>query len=170
MKSRAASLIGSGLFLLIAPGTVAFYLPWLLSRWRFQSDLGDWEPLRILGAALALVGALALLECFWRFAWIGVGTPAPAAPTRHLIVSGLYRHVRNPMYLAVSALILGQALLFGEARLLAYGLAVWLLFHMFVLGYEEPKLSRSFPDDYARFRAAVPRWLPRLRPWRRGGE
>jgi protein-S-isoprenylcysteine O-methyltransferase Ste14 len=170
MKSRAASLVGSGLFLLIAPGTVALYLPWLLSRWRFQDDLGAWPPLRAVGTVLILLGALALFECFLRFALVGIGTPAPAAPTRHLIVSGLYRHVRNPMYVAVSALILGQALLFGDSRLLLYGAIVWLLFHMFVLGYEEPKLGRTFPDDYARFTAAVPRWLPRLRPWRGEGE
>jgi protein-S-isoprenylcysteine O-methyltransferase Ste14 len=165
MRSRTASLIGSGLFLLIAPGTVAGYLPWLLSRWRFQDDLGGWLPLRALGAVLILLGGLALIECFLRFALVGVGTPAPAAPTRHLVVSGLYRHVRNPMYVAVSALILGQALLFGDARLLLYGLTVWLLFHMFVLGYEEPTLRRRFPAEYDPYRAAVPRWLPRLRPW-----
>ena len=166
MRSRASSLIGSGLFLLLAPGTVAGYLPWLLSRWRFQQDLGAWPPLRVLGAILILLGGLALLECFLRFALVGIGTPAPAAPTRHLVISGLYRHVRNPMYVAVATLILGQALLFGDSRLLVYGGIVWLLFHMFVLGYEEPALTRAFPDDYARFRAAVPRWLPRLTPWR----
>jgi protein-S-isoprenylcysteine O-methyltransferase Ste14 len=170
VRSRAASLIGSGLFLLIAPGTVAGYLPWLLSRWRFQNDLGDWPPLRVLGAILILLGGFALLECFVRFALVGIGTPAPTAPTRHLVVSGLYRHVRNPMYVAVATLILGQALLFGDSRLLLYGAIVWLLFHIFVLGYEEPRLSRTFPDEYARFTAAVPRWLPRLRPWRMDGE
>ncbi len=170
MRSRAASLVGSGLFLLIAPGTVAGYLPWLLSRWRFQADLGAWPPLRLAGAILILLGGLALLECFFRFALVGIGTPAPAAPTRHLVVSGLYRHVRNPIYVAVATLILGQALLFGDVRLLLYGGIVWLLFHMFVLGYEEPKLSRTFPDEYARFTAAVPRWLPRLKPWRGDGE
>jgi protein-S-isoprenylcysteine O-methyltransferase Ste14 len=70
------------------------------------------------------------------------------------------------MYVAVVALILGQAALFGDVRLLAYAAAVWLGFHLFVLIYEEPTLRRAFPKDYAAFTAAVPRWRPRLRPWR----
>jgi protein-S-isoprenylcysteine O-methyltransferase Ste14 len=168
VKSRAASLIGSALFLLIAPGTLAGYIPWLLSRWRFEGDFGGSDALRIAGAALALLGGLALLECFLRFALVGIGTPAPVAPTRHLVVSGLYRHVRNPMYVAVASLIFGQALIFGQKDVLLYGAAVWLAFHLFVLLYEEPAMRRSFPDEYARFTAAVPRWLPRLKPWRGG--
>lgn len=165
MRSRAASLAGSALFLLVAPGTVAGYLPWLIGRWRFDDDFGAFLPVRAAGALLALAGALVLLECFVRFAWRGLGTPAPVAPTRRLIVTGLYRHVRNPMYVAVFALIAGQALLFGSLPLLAYGAAVWAAFHLFVLIYEEPTLRRQFPDDYRAFVAAVPRWLPRLRPW-----
>jgi protein-S-isoprenylcysteine O-methyltransferase Ste14 len=107
-----------------------------------------------------------LVECFFRFAWRGLGTSAPIAPTRRLIVTGLYRHVRNPMYVAVFVLIAGQALLFGSMPLLVYAAAVWAAFHLFVLFYEEPTLRRQFPDDYERFLDAVPRWLPRLRPWR----
>ena len=100
-----------------------------------------------------------------RFAIEGLGTPAPIAPTRHLVVTGFYRHVRNPMYVAVLAVILGQALLFANARLLAYGAAFWLACHLFVVFYEEPTLRRSFGADYDAFRANVPRWIPRLRPW-----
>ena len=166
MKSRATALAGSGLFLLIAPGTFAVNLPWLISRWRFAGTLGDLPLLRGLGIVLIVLGGLALLECFVRFAWTGFGTPAPITPTRHLIVTGFYRHVRNPMYVAVTTLILGQALLLSDLRLLVYGAAVWAGFHLFVLGYEEPTLRRSFPDDYTRFTRAVPRWIPRLRPWR----
>jgi protein-S-isoprenylcysteine O-methyltransferase Ste14 len=166
MRNRTASLIGSGLFLVIAPGAGAGYVPWLITRWRLASDFGDSPLLRGAGAILILLGGAALLECFVRFAWVGVGTPAPVAPTRHLVVSGLYRHVRNPMYVSVVTLVIGQALLLGDARLLLYGVAGWLFFHLFVLFYEEPALRRQFPDDYARFTRAVPRWLPRLRPWR----
>ncbi|MEA3052574.1 MAG: hypothetical protein QOG72_1477 [Sphingomonadales bacterium] len=165
MRSRTASLAASALFLVAAPGTVAGYLPWLIGRWRFATDFGDFAPLRSVGGLLVLAGAAALLECFVRFAWRGFGTPAPIAPTRRLIVTGLYRHVRNPMYVAVFALVAGQALLFGSMPLLLYAAAVWAAFHLFVLLYEEPILNRRFPDDYRRFRAAVPRWLPRLRPW-----
>lgn len=165
MRSRAASLAASALFLLLAPGTVAGYLPWLITRWRFAGDFGDSELLRAAGAALGLAGAAILLDCFLRFAWRGLGTPAPIAPTRQLIVTGLYRNVRNPMYVAVCALVAGQALLLGSMPLLAYAAATWAAFHLFVLLYEEPRLRRQFPGDYDRFVKAVPRWLPRLRPW-----
>ena len=166
MRSRAASLAASGLFLLIAPGTVAGYLPWLITRWRFSDSLGDSPLMRGLGIALLALGGLALLECFVGFAWTGLGTPAPLAPTKRLIVTGLYRHVRNPMYVAVTSLVLGQALLLGDLRLLLYAAVVWTFFHLFVIGYEEPTLREQFPDDYARYVASVPRWIPRLRPWR----
>ena len=166
MRNRFAALAGSGLFLVIAPGAVAFYLPWLIGRWRFRDVFGDSLWSRGLGIALVLFGGLVLLECFIRFAWTGLGTPAPVAPTRHLVVSGLYRYVRNPMYVAVASLILGQAMLFGDPRLLIYAAAIWAGFHAFVLAYEEPTLRRRFPEDYARYVRAVPRWIPRLRPWR----
>ena len=166
MRSRAAALAGSALFLVIAPGTVAGLLPFLISRWRRSGDFGGSEVIELAGLLLMLAGAAALLECFFRFAWTGLGTPAPVAPTRKLVVSGLYRHVRNPMYVAVVTLVVGQALWFGSLDLLAYGAAVWLAFHLFVLLYEEPTLHRQFPDDYADYTRHVRRWLPRLRPWR----
>lgn len=165
MRSRAASLAASVIFLILAPGTVAGYLPWRITRWHFGGDFGASSPVGAAGALLACGGAAILLECFVRFAWCGLGTPAPIAPTRRLIVTGLYRHVRNPMYVGAFALIAGQALLFGSAPLLLYATAVWAAFHLFVLFYEEPTLRRQFPDDYDRFLAGVPRWLPRLRPW-----
>jgi protein-S-isoprenylcysteine O-methyltransferase Ste14 len=88
------------------------------------------------------------------------------APTQNLVVTGLYRYVRNPIYVALVAVILGQAALFGDQRLLAYGVLVWLAFHAFVVGYEEPALVRRFGTEYEDFRANVPRWIPRLTPWR----
>ena len=107
-----------------------------------------------------------LLESFARFALHGEGTPAPVAPTRRLVVTGLYRFVRNPMYLAVLALILGQALLLGSWELATYGAVVALGFQLFVLGYEEPTLRRTYGAEYEAFTRAVPRWIPRFRPWR----
>jgi protein-S-isoprenylcysteine O-methyltransferase Ste14 len=168
MKSRAASLFGSGLFLVVAPGSIAGLGPWLISGWHFSGDLGDLVPVQALGGVLIVLGAAALLECFVRFAWTGFGTPAPIAPPTRLIVTGLYRHVRNPMYVAVMSLVLGQALLFGQPALLGYALLVWITFHLFVVGYEEPTLRDQFPEDYQRFTRAVPRWIPRLTPWRGG--
>ena len=166
MRSRAAALALSGLWLVIAPGSAAGLLPWLICRWRFSDSLGDSAILRGLGVALIAVGGAALLECFFRFAWTGFGAPVPIAPTRKLIVTGLYRHLRNPMYFGVITLMLGEALLLGQPSLLVYAAAAWTFFHLFVIGYEEPTLRQQFPDDYARYSRAVPRWIPRLRPWR----
>jgi protein-S-isoprenylcysteine O-methyltransferase Ste14 len=112
------------------------------------------------------LGIIPVLESFARFAWKGLGTPAPIAPTKHLVVSGFYRYVRNPMYVGVVSAILGQALLFGDVRLLAYAAAVWLATFLFVVVYEEPALRRQFGEEYANFRKHVPRWIPRLRPWK----
>ena len=101
-----------------------------------------------------------------RFALKGLGTPAPIAPPERLVVTGLYRHVRNPMYVAVTSLIVGQALFFGDVRLLEYGLVLWAGFHLFVLAYEEPTLRAEFGAEYRDFCAHVRRWIPRLKPWR----
>ncbi len=163
--NRLSASLGSALFLVAAPGTVAGYVPWLITRWRAGPAWRDLEPTRVLGWGLILVALALLLECFGRFAWQGRGTPAPLAPTGRLVVAGPYRRVRNPMYVAVTGLILGQALVLASFPLLAYAVFIWGAFHGFVVGYEEPTLRRQFPDDYADFFAAVPRWIPRLRPW-----
>lgn len=123
--------------------------------------------IRVVGCVLILVGAIGLLDSFWRFAVQGLGTPAPVFPTRHLVVSGLYRFVRNPMYVAVVSAILGQGFFFGNVRVVEYGAVVWVLFFLFVLGYEEPTLRSTYGDEYREFCAAVPRWIPRLTPWKR---
>jgi len=158
-------MVGAALFFVAAPGTVAGWVPWLITRWRPGPPLFGWPFLRPVGAVIVLVGLLALVECFARFALRGLGTPAPVYPTRRLVVTGLYRYVRNPMYVAVTALIVGQALLLGRPALLGYGFGVWLVFHLFVLLYEEPALQAKHGSEYAAYRAAVRRWWPRLRPW-----
>jgi protein-S-isoprenylcysteine O-methyltransferase Ste14 len=118
-----------------------------------------------VGGALVVAGAAVLFDSFARFALQGLGTPAPVFPTRHLVITGLYRYVRNPMYVAVVAVIGGQGSLLGNIRVLEYGVLVWLAFHLFVLAYEEPTLRASFGREYEAFCAGVPRWIPRLSPW-----
>jgi len=159
---RAFSILGSSIFLVLAPGTVAGLVPWWISRWRFEFHS---LALEIVGALLILLGGLVLLDSFARFAMKGLGTPAPVFPTRHLVVSGLYCYVRNPMYIAVVALIIGQGLIFANVRLLEYGALIWLAFHLFVIAYEEPKLRASFGAEYEAFCRGVSRWIPRLRPY-----
>ena len=161
-----SALAGSALFLVVAPGSLAVWVPWTLCRWRFAPPLLGLFSLQILGALLIAAGLPVLLDSFARFALQGLGTPAPIAPPRHLVVTGLYRYVRNPMYVALVSLIFGQGLLFGSVQVLEYGLALWLGFHLFVLLYEEPTLRGKFGGEYEEFCANVQRWIPRLRPWR----
>ena len=161
---RASAIFGSAVFLVVAPGTLAIYLPWAVTHWRFTAPLFGVFSFRILGALLIAAGLPFLLDSFARFAIQGLGTPAPIAPPQRLVVTGLYRWVRNPMYVAVALLIFGQGLLFGSVRLLQYGLLVWLAFFAFVVLYEEPALSRKFSKEYEEYCLQVPRWIPRLKP------
>jgi protein-S-isoprenylcysteine O-methyltransferase Ste14 len=165
LMRRLLAILGSAVFLVLAPGTVAGLVPWWISRWRIDTPVSRWLPLRFLGGLLIVAGLPVLVDSFARFALQGVGTPAPVFPTKHLVVTGLYRFVRNPMYVAVVSVIIGQGLLLGNFRILEYGALVWLAFHLFVLAYEEPTLHASFGPEYEQFCAAVPRWVPRLHPW-----
>ncbi len=153
--------MGTGVFLLIAPGVVAGLVPWWLTGWEVGREL--WVPLRVAGGVLTAVSVGVLLHAFGRFVLEGIGTPAPVAPTERLVIGGLYRYVRNPMYLAVVGAIAGQALLLGQVELVVYAAAMWLVFLAFVHWYEEPTLLRQFGDDYDAYRRAVPAWLPRRR-------
>ncbi len=162
-SSRVRNALGSGLFLVVAPGVVAGLIPWWLTGWEAGTT---WPPLQLLGALLLVAGVIVLVDAFVRFVVEGIGTPAPIAPTQRLVVGGLYRHVRNPMYLAVGATIVGQALLLGRPILLLYAAAFAVVVLAFVRGYEEPTLARQFGAEYEDYRRAVPGWWPRLRPWR----
>lgn len=162
--NRTEALIGSAAFFVIAPGSVAGLIPWLITHWRFGE--GASSSVSIAGGMIIVLSLALLIECFARFALKGSGTPAPIAPTKELVVSGAYARVRNPMYVAVSGLIFGQALMFASAALIAYGVAIWFAFMMFVIYYEEPRLKRQFPDSYPAYFENVPRWRPRLAPWR----
>jgi protein-S-isoprenylcysteine O-methyltransferase Ste14 len=160
---RAAA--GSAIFLVLAPGVLAGVVPWRLTRWEVEEPLPYSAPLRVVGAVVLVAGVGVLLHAFARFVVEGLGTPAPVAPPRRLVVGGLYRYVRNPMYLAVAAAVVGQALLLGQLILVAYAVSVFAAFVAFVRLYEEPTLTRSFGADYDAYRRAVPAWWPR-RPGR----
>jgi protein-S-isoprenylcysteine O-methyltransferase Ste14 len=162
-KARAA--VGSFVFLVVAPGVVAGLVPWWLTGWEVREPLPYWLPLRVIGVILLVGGVVALLQAFARFVFEGVGTPAPVAPTERLVVGGLYRYVRNPMYLAVAATIFGQALALGQPVLFAYGAVFLVVVAAFVHWYEEPTLTRTFGEEYEEYRRAVPGWWPRRRPW-----
>ena len=157
--------MGSALFLIIAPGIGAGLVPWWISHWNVQAPLFGFPLIRALGAFLIVLGVIVVLDSFARFALQGLGTPAPVFPTRHLVVTGFYRHVRNPIYLAVASVILGEGMILCNVNVLAYGVLAWLGTHVFVEAYEEPTLRKTFGAEYDVFRANVPRWVPRLSPW-----
>jgi protein-S-isoprenylcysteine O-methyltransferase Ste14 len=161
---RAAwwSLLKTGVFTVVVPGTVALLIPrWLLGP--AQSAPTPFPILReILGIFLIGIGTLLYLRCAWDFAVRGLGTPLPLDAPRRLVIQGLYRYVRNPMYLGVGSVILGEAVLYGSMRVGIYFAAAWIFWQLFVVFYEEPTLRRMFGEEYEDYRRRVPRWIPRL--------
>lgn len=151
------------IFTILAPGTVTILLPRLLLSSSAGASSFDIGLFRFLGVVPILLGASIYLWCAWDFTFAGKGTPAPIDPPKELVARGLYRYVRNPMYVGMSSILIGETLLFQSVALLAYAGTVWLVFHLFVLLYEEPALTRKFGDSYRRFRETVPRWIPRIR-------
>ena len=156
---KSAAAAGTALFFALAPGIVAGVVPWWLTGW--QAGASYPVPVRVAGIVMVAIGAAVLVDAFVRFVREGLGTPAPAAPTELLVVGGLYRYVRNPMYLAVLATITGQALVLGRPVLLAYAVTVAAAFVGFVYGYEEPTLARRYGAAYEEYRRTVPAWYPR---------
>ena len=165
---RPTAAMGSAVFFLLAPGVVVGLIPWLLTHWKAREPLPYWAPMRVLGGILLVAGLIALVQAFVRFVVEGFGTPAPVAAPERLVVGGAYRYVRNPMYVAVLAAIVGQSLLLGRLGLLLYAGVTWVAVAAFVRFYEEPTLTRRFGADYEAYRRAVPAWWPRLRPWEPG--
>jgi protein-S-isoprenylcysteine O-methyltransferase Ste14 len=163
---RISAIVTTAIFLILAPGTVAGYIPWRITHWHIDPPLLGFTPFCAIGILLITAGLGILLESFARFALQGIGTPAPIFPTRHLVVQGFYRYVRNPMYVAIVATILGQALLFGSSHLIEYAAIAWLVTQLFILTYEEPTLRKTFGPEYETYRTNVPRWIPRFTPWR----
>lgn len=148
------------LFTIFVPGTVAVYIPWgLRGSQPAAHGVEAWAAI-----ALIVVGATIYFHtAFWGFAAVGKGTPAPIAPTKHLVVSGLHRFVRNPMYIGVGLVVAGQAWLFHSIHIAVYLAIVWVIVTLFVRFYEEPTLRRQFGEEYDRYRAQVPRWIPRVK-------
>ena len=164
MPSLRTSVVVSVLFTLVGgPALVLVLLPWTITHFRMPA--GESKIQIAAGVAIIVVGLMPLLESIARFVLVGRGTLAPAVPTEHLVVSGLYRYVRNPMYVGVVTAVMGEALLLGSRHLLEYGVIVWFIMHGFVCVYEEPTLARKYGEEYGRFRRNVPRWIPRVRAW-----
>jgi protein-S-isoprenylcysteine O-methyltransferase Ste14 len=158
VSSRVAALIKTLIFTVVVPGSVTVGVPYLLFPPGARARLGGLGP---LGALLVLAGAAVYLDCAWNFAIVGLGTPAIIDPPKRLVAKGLHRRVRNPMYVGVISIVFGESILFRLFDLVAYALILCLMFHLFVVFYEEPTLRKKFGADYEEYCKAVPRWIPR---------
>jgi protein-S-isoprenylcysteine O-methyltransferase Ste14 len=165
MASPRRNAVVSILFVAFGgPGLLLVYLPLWITRFRVPPG----EPVRVVMAALALIliGLAPLFESIVRFIRIGRGTLVPTAPTEFLVVSGLYRYVRNPMYVGVLTAAAGEAVLFESRDMAIYAALAWLGIHLFVCFHEEPTLTRRYAEQYLTYKRHVPRWLPRITPWK----
>ena len=147
-------------FTILVPGSATALIPYLLLSGRSARSSFDAGLFGYFGALPILLGASIYLWCAYDFTFAGKGTPAPIDPPLKLVVRGLYRFVGNPMYVGILLVLLGEALLFGSPLLLGYAALLLLIFHLFVVLYEEPALKRKFGEAYHRYGDSVPRWLP----------
>jgi protein-S-isoprenylcysteine O-methyltransferase Ste14 len=162
VTAKLSAVAKTLVFTIFVPGTVAGYVPWRLRQ--------NATPVPVTGpeewAAIAVIAigiAIYLHTAFWGFALLGGGTPAPIAPTKILVVKGLHRFVRNPMYIGVALVIGGQAWLFHSRHIAIYMVCMLLVAHLFVVFYEEATLHKQFGEEYDRYRTSVPRWIPTFR-------
>ena len=166
MEAPRRALLGTIAFTLTIPATAIVLIPYLLTGWQLRPPFLGFEPTRSLGGALILLAAPLFFRFLSGFVREGHGTPAPIAPTEHLVVGGPFRWIRNPGYVAVVSLVVGQGLIFGSGAVLAYAAVLAIGFHLFVVLYEEPTLRRQFGEQYDAYCREVPRWIPRRRPSR----
>jgi len=155
---------GTLVFTIAVPGTWTVVIPYLVLTYDFRMATIQFGPLRFIGVIPILLGVLIYLWCAWDFTFAGRGTPAPVAPPKELVVKGLYRYVRNPMYVGIILILSGESVLFQSVGLLLYAGLTFVIFHTWVVIYEEPTLRDKFPDSYTHYCDTVSRWIPKLRP------
>jgi protein-S-isoprenylcysteine O-methyltransferase Ste14 len=164
LASFRRNVIFSILFVLFGgPGVILFFLPLWITRFRVPAWEQWWQIL--LSGVLIALGLTPGLESVRRFILVGRGTLIPVTPPEHLVVSGFYRYVRNPMYAGVMVALAGEAMLFFNRDILIEALLAFLFFNLFIRLHEEPSLVRQYADEYLLYKGNVPRWLPRLSPW-----
>lgn len=155
-------LLRSIFFTILQPGTVAVFIPyWLITSRGGATNYSNPE-LRFSGLPLMIIGAAGLLWCIWEFFSRGRGTISPVDPPKHLVVRGLYKYVRNPMYVLVVTTLIGEAIFFRSVPVLIEAAAFLILANLFVLFYEEPALRRQFGESYEKYALQVRRWIPRF--------
>lgn len=152
------------LFTLFVPGSAVVIIPYLLLSSGYEFDAWRIEGFRVLGVLPILLGMAFYLKCAWDFTFIGQGTPAPIDPPKRFVAKGLYLIVRNPMYVGIILILTGESIAFESMKLLIYTVILWLVFHLFVIYYEEPTLRKKFGETYEEYLRGVPRWIPKGLP------
>lgn len=161
MDTQTRHAVETLIALILVPGVAVVLVPWLILSAAGDAWPGRWGPVELLAAAGAAVGLAMIVWVAWAFVRRGRGTPIPIDPPAEFVAAGLFRRVRNPMYVGALLVLLAEALFFRSGWLLAYAVALWAALHAFVVLVEEPQLARRFGDSYRAYCAAVPRWLPR---------
>lgn len=156
-------LLRSIFFTILQPGTAVVLIPYWLISSGSAGILSSHQPLRYLGVPLIVTGSAGLLWCIREFFSRGRGTISPIDPPKSLVVRGLYKYVRNPMYVSVVTILIGEATFFMSLPVLIEAGVFIILAHIFVAGYEEPSLRRGFGESYERYTQAVGQWIPRYR-------
>lgn len=156
-------LIKSLLMFILLPGTVTCLIPYGILKSGWNVVLIEYGDVKYLGLLFIVPGAIVLLWCVMSFAVIGQGTLASIDPPKTLVIRGFYKFVRNPMYIAVISILIGESLLFSSLLLAAYSILVWIIFHLYIVLFEEPILLKQFSESYTKYCVSVPRWLPRIR-------
>jgi protein-S-isoprenylcysteine O-methyltransferase Ste14 len=152
-------LLRSIFFTFLFPGSVTVLIPYLILRAKEPGP--DSGAIHYFGLPLVAIGACGLIWCIWQFFSEGRGTLAPVDPPKELVVHGLYRVVRNPMYVSVVSILLGEAIYFGSIGILIEAATVFAVTHLFIVYYEEPYLKRRFGTAYDTYLQTVGRWIPR---------
>lgn len=156
-------LLRSIFFTFLLPGTVTVLIPYWMISSRGADNFTYPGALRYFGLPLIGIGAAGLLWCIWEFFSEGRGTLAPVDPPKHLVVRGLYQYVRNPMYVSVLMILLGEAIFFRSTSILMEAGIFIALAYLFVAFYEEPVLRQQFGESYEKYLQTVGRWIPRWR-------
>jgi protein-S-isoprenylcysteine O-methyltransferase Ste14 len=148
------------LWSVFVPGTLTILVPYLMLSYSLELFRVRLSIFRFIGLIPIAAGALLYLWCAWDFTFTGKGTPAPFDPPKEIVLRGLYRYVRNPMYVAASLVLIGEAILFESVLILVYAAIVFSFFHLWVIFYEEPTLRRKFGESYEKYCLKVSRWIP----------
>lgn len=152
-------------FTALFPGTITVLVPYLILNSAGLSELPELTFLKVLVIVFGFTGAVILLYCIWGFAFYGKGTLSTVDPPKVLVVRGFYKYTRNPMYFAVLCILIFEAIFFSSTNIFIYAAVIFLMFHFFVILYEEPHLTREFGERYKRYLSAIPRWGISLNPF-----